>query len=252
MARAKGDSPSLIELPSAPTDEFERRALKRGARLVAGIDEAGRGPLAGPVVAAAVIFDGQDIPSGINDSKKLSATKRQELYDRIFASAHVAIAIASAARIDRMNILRASLWAMGRALAGLPCQADYCLVDGRDLPGELTCPGEAIIGGDRLSVSVAAASIVAKVTRDRLMEAIALSYPAYGFERHRGYGTKFHLAALASNGPCAHHRKSFAPVKRSLTNIAAAPQNAPNLIEFDDRPGEVSSAWTSLRQSNGQ
>ena len=199
-----------------PSDWFEKNARKRGARLVAGIDETGRGPLAGPVVAAAIVFEGQNYPDGLNDSKKLSATRRRQLYDLIVDSGQVSVAVASAARIDRMNILRASLWAMGRALAGLPCRADYVLVDGRDLPPDLPCPGEAIIGGDGLSASIAAASIVAKVTRDRLMEAMGRAYPDYGFERHKGYGTKLHLAALDRHGPCPHHRQSFAPVRLAL------------------------------------
>lgn len=206
-----------------PSDHFERLAQKTGAHFVAGLDEAGRGPLAGPVVAAAVVFDGRDYPDGLDDSKKLSATKRQRLYDIIVNSAHVSVAMASAARIDDMNILRASLWAMSRALAGLPCRPDHALVDGRDLPPGLRCTGEAIIGGDALSASIAAASIVAKVTRDALMKAVGTAYPGYGFERHMGYGTAMHLEALGRRGPCPHHRRSFAPVRTALGKDAIAP-----------------------------
>jgi ribonuclease HII len=216
MPSSNVDSPTLLDLPAAPTDRFERRARRRGARFVAGLDEAGRGPLAGPVVAAAVVFEGRRFPAGLNDSKKLSWAERQRLYDLIVARAHVSVAVSSRARIDRMNILRASLWAMSRALAGLPCRADHVLVDGRDLPPDLTCPGEAIIGGDSLSASIAAASIVAKVTRDRLMAAMGRTFPDYGFERHMGYCTAGHLDALQRHGPCPHHRRSFAPVRIAL------------------------------------
>jgi len=217
MPSSRPDSPALLVLPAEPTDRFERRARRRGARLVAGLDEAGRGPLAGPVVAAAVVFEGrQRVPSGVNDSKKLNRAERERLYDLIVARAHVSVAVSSRARIDRMNILRASLWAMSRALAGLPCRPDHVLVDGRDLPPGLPCPGEAIVGGDSLSASIAAASIVAKVTRDRLMAVMGRTYPDYGFEQHMGYCTARHLDALERHGASPHHRRSFAPVRVAL------------------------------------
>lgn len=216
MSPSKTDSPSLIDLPPEPTDRFEKRARRRGARLIAGVDEAGRGPLAGPVVAAAVVFEDRRYPEGLNDSKKLTAAQRCRLYDLIIERAHVSVALSSRARIDRMSILRASLWAMARALAGLPCRPDHVLIDGRDLPPRLPCPAEAIIGGDGRSATIAAASIVAKVTRDRLMQTMAGSYPDYGFERHMGYGTARHLEALGRHGPCPHHRRSFAPVRIAL------------------------------------
>jgi ribonuclease HII len=212
MVRAT-DSPMLLDLPALPTDHFERRARRRGARLVAGVDEAGRGPLAGPVVAAAVVFTTKRVPEGIDDSKALAAEVRERLYDEIIAVATVSVAVASRARIDRMNILRASLWAMSRAIAGLTCRPDHILVDGRDLPPGLPCPGEALIDGDARSVSIAAASIIAKVTRDRLMARLGLAFPDYGFARHKGYGTAAHLDALGRHGPCPHHRRSFAPVR---------------------------------------
>ena len=199
--------------PTAPTDRYERRARRNGARLVAGVDEVGRGPLAGPVVVAAVVFADRRYPAGLDDSKKLTLRQRERLYAEIFERASVSIAIASRARIDRMNILRASLWAMSRAVAGLPEQPDHVLIDGNQTPPGLACASETIIGGDRLSVSIAAASIVAKVTRDRLMAAIGRAFPDYGFERHMGYSTPAHFAALKEHGPCPHHRQSFAPVR---------------------------------------
>ena len=199
--------------PEAPTDRYERRAKRRGARLVAGVDEAGRGPLAGPVVVAAVVFADRRYPDGLNDSKKLTFAQRERLYEAILKWASVSIAIASRARIDRMNILRASLWAMSRAVAGLSERPDHVLVDGNMEPPGLGSACETMVGGDRLSVSIAAASIVAKVTRDRLMTAIGLAYPDYGFEQHMGYSTPAHFAALRQYGPCPHHRQSFAPVR---------------------------------------
>jgi ribonuclease HII len=216
MPPRKSDSPPLIELPPEPTDRYEKRARRGGAKFIAGVDEVGRGPLAGPVVAAAVVFEGKRPPKGLDDSKRLPPAERERLYELILACAHVSVAVASRERIDRMNILRASLWAMSRALAGLPCRPDHVLVDGRDLPPGLCCPGQAIIGGDGLSVSLAAASIVAKVTRDRLMGEMGRAFPEYGFEQHMGYSTPRHFAALDLHGPCPHHRQSFAPVRGRL------------------------------------
>ncbi|MEJ0012244.1 MAG: ribonuclease HII [Bauldia sp.] len=198
--------------PEPPSDRFERRARRKGARLVAGVDEAGRGPLAGPVVTAAVVFT-RGYPDGLDDSKRLTALQRQALFELILAKGTVSIAIASRARIDRMNILRASLWAMSRAIGGLSCGVDHVLVDGNMLPPDLPCRAEAIVDGDALSVSIAAASIVAKVTRDRLMANVGRAYPNYGFERHMGYSTPEHFEALREHGPCAQHRQSFAPVR---------------------------------------
>ncbi len=198
---------------SRPTDRFEKRARRRGARLIAGVDESGRGPLAGPVVVAAVMFDKRHYPEGIDDCKRVQASERERLFEAVMAAATVSVAIASRARIDRMNILAASLWAMGRAVAGLARRPDHVLVDGNMLPPDLPCAGEAIVGGDGLSVSIAAASIVAKVARDRLMERVGLAFPDYGFERHRGYSTAAHFEALRLHGPCPHHRQSFAPVR---------------------------------------
>ncbi len=185
---APAESPLPLDLPLPPTDRFEKRAKRKGARLVAGVDEAGRGPLAGPVVVAAVVFEGR-VPEGPRRFEKLQPAERERLYDLIVARAVVSVVVASRARVDRMNILRASLWGMSRAVAGLPVRPDHVLVDGNMLPPGLPCPAEAIVGGDALSVSIAAASIVAKVTRDRLMAQIGLAFPGYGFGEHKGYST---------------------------------------------------------------
>jgi ribonuclease HII len=194
-----------------PTFRRERAAIKRGIWPVAGCDEAGRGPLAGPVVAAAVILDPDRVPRGLNDSKKLDQAEREKLYDKICASAEVAVAFAPPARIDRDNILRASLWALAQAVLALPVRPRLVLVDGRDRI-EVGCDCQAVIRGDALVASIAAASIVAKVTRDRLMCQLARAHPGYGFERHMGYGVPQHIAALARLGPTIHHRRSFSPV----------------------------------------
>lgn len=218
-AMADGSDSRPPPPPEPPSDRYERRARRKGARLVAGVDEAGRGPLAGPVVTAAVVFT-RGYPDGLDDSKRLTALQRQALFDLILAKGTVSIAVASRARIDRMNILRASLWAMSRAIAGLSCGADHVLVDGNMLPPDLPCPAEAIVDGDALSVSIAAASIVAKVTRDRLMANVGRAYPNYGFERHMGYSTPEHFSALREHGPCAQHRQSFAPVREQQLILA--------------------------------
>lgn len=190
----------------------ERRLIRGGHGLVAGLDEVGRGPLAGPVVAAAVILDMRRIPKGLGDSKALSAERREELFLEILAGASVGIASVAAAEIDRINIRQATLAAMCRALAALPCRPDAALVDGND-PPPLPCPVETVIKGDASVPSIAAASIVAKVVRDRMMRRLALLHPAYGFTTNVGYSTAAHLAALGREGPCPHHRRSFAPVR---------------------------------------
>ena len=194
-----------------PSFRRERALIKRGIWPVAGCDEAGRGPLAGPVVAAAVILDPDRIPRGIADSKRLIAEEREKLFDKICATAQVSVAVASPSRIDRDNILRASLWALKRAVVALPEAPRHVFVDGRDrLDTECDC--EAVIGGDGIVLSIAAASIVAKVTRDRLMCALAQDCPGYGFEQHKGYAVPEHLDALDRLGPSIHHRSFFAPV----------------------------------------
>lgn len=198
-----------------PDFSLERAALKAGEAPVAGVDEVGRGPWAGPVVACAVVLDPRRVPKGLDDSKRLAAARREALFDEICATAEVSLAFAPPSRIDGHNIRQATLWALAQAVAGLPCRPRLVLVDGNDLP-PLACAGRTIIGGDALVASIAAASIVAKVTRDRLMASLGLAHPGYGFERHMGYGTPEHQAALARLGVCRHHRTSFAPVRARL------------------------------------
>jgi len=208
----------LNEPALRPSFRRESRALSRGIWPVAGCDEAGRGPLAGPVVAAAVVLDPERIPRGLNDSKKLDAQEREKLYDKICASAQVAVAFGSIARIDRDNILRASLWALTRAVKALPVRPQLVFVDGNNRI-DCGCECQAVVSGDALVSSIAAASIVAKVTRDRLMVRLGLAHPGYGFERHMGYSVPEHFEALARLGPSIHHRKSFAPVAEKLAEL---------------------------------
>jgi len=196
-----------------PDYSFETQLMSVGTAPVAGIDEAGRGPLAGPVVVAACILHPSHIPLGLNDSKKLTAAKREALFEQILATSHVSIVSVSALTIDAINIRAATLQGMAQAVRGLAHQPAYALIDGRDVPPNLPCPGEALIKGDARSVSIAAASILAKVTRDRLMARAAEFWPGYGFERHMGYGTEVHLEAIKRLGPCPIHRLSFAPLK---------------------------------------
>ena len=199
-----------------PDFSHEQMLLARGARLVAGVDEAGRGPLAGPVVVAAVRLDPDNIPEGLNDSKKLTAERRDELFEIIMATAEVAVVSAPPSDILLRNIRGATLAAMAKAVCALPRAVDRVLVDGRDVPPALPCPGLALIGGDGRSVSIAAASIVAKVTRDRMCAIMDCDAPHFGFSGHKGYGTAAHLAALDRHGPCRHHRNEFAPVAARL------------------------------------
>ena len=199
---------------TGPDFTIELAALRQGTRHVCGIDEAGRGPWAGPVVAAAVVLDPDCIPEGLNDSKKLTEAKRDALFEPIMRSARVGIGIADVERIDRDNILQATFWAMAEALKQVEGVA-LALVDGNRAPA-LPCPVQTIIEGDGKSLSIAAASIIAKVTRDRIMLAHDVSYPEYGFARHKGYGTPFHQQALRQHGPCPLHRKSFAPIAALL------------------------------------
>ncbi|QLF69548.1 ribonuclease HII [Peteryoungia desertarenae] len=217
-ARTPPDSPRLFDdLPNGPDFSLEEALRRKGVWPVAGTDEAGRGPLAGPVVAAAVILDRDHIPDGLNDSKKLSAKQRDALYEEILKVATVSIASSSPRRIDATDIRKASLDAMQRAVAGLALPAGqsvgHVLTDGRDVPPALPCRGTAVIKGDARSVSIAAASIIAKVIRDRMMERTAALYPSYGFELHAGYGTAMHRAAIAIEGPCPLHRMSFRPLR---------------------------------------
>ena len=211
---------------SPPSFRRERALIKRGLWPIAGCDEAGRGPLAGPVVAAAVVLDPKRIPKGIDDSKRLTAERREELFEEICATSSFAVVYASRERIDRDNILRASLWALARAVAALPEAPQHVFVDGRDRLAT-RCECTAVIGGDGIVMSIAAASIIAKVTRDRLMCALAQDCPGYGFESHKGYAVPEHLEALDRLGPSVYHRSFFAPV------VAAREKHHPSPIPPD-------------------
>jgi ribonuclease HII len=217
-AKPKAQRLPLKEPVLRPSFRRERRAFNSGLWPVAGCDEAGRGPLAGPVVAAAVVLDPGRIPRGLNDSKKLDAEAREALYEKICATAEVAVAFGSIERIDRDNILRASLWALTRAVRSLPVRPKLVFVDG-NIRIDCGCECQAVVSGDALVTSIAAASIVAKVTRDRLMKRLGLAHPGYGFERHMGYSVPEHFEALARLGPSIHHRKSFAPVAAKLAAL---------------------------------
>jgi ribonuclease HII len=212
------------ELPVIPLADFarEKAAHAAGTVPVAGIDEAGRGPLAGPVVVAAVVLDPAAVPDGLADSKLLTAERREALFAAIVASAEVAVASAPPGRIDRDNIRAATLWAMCRAVCALPCRPALALVDGNDIPPGLPCAAEAIVDGDAQVASIAAASIIAKVMRDRLMARIGAACPGYLLEQHKGYATPEHRALLARLGPTRHHRRSFAPVRACVDGGASA------------------------------
>lgn len=200
---------------SGPSFDHERALIAGGIWPVAGIDEAGRGPLAGPLAAAAVILDPSRIPRGLNDSKVLAPRDRERAYQEIMQSAQaVAIAFVSAAEIDAINIREATFSAMRKALRALAIVPRNALIDGNDLPPELPVPAATIIKGDGIVASIAAASIVAKVSRDRMMQQLCRHYPAYGFSEHFGYATKAHLAAIEKHGPCPAHRLSFKPFAR--------------------------------------
>lgn len=187
------------------------------ARLVCGVDEAGRGPLAGPVVAAAVIIDMSNCPQGLNDSKKLDATRREALLAELETCAEIGVGVASVEEIDEINILQATMLAMTRAVANLPRAPHVALIDGNRCPKDLACSSRAVIGGDALALSIAAASIAAKVTRDRMMAELALAHPGYGFEKHMGYSTPEHFDALSRLGASPVHRRSFAPIRKILS-----------------------------------
>lgn len=198
-----------------PNFKHEQQLLET-YRTIAGVDEVGRGPWAGPVTACAVVLDPTSIPDGLNDSKKLTAKRREALFEQILKTADVSLAHVSVEEIDKINILQASLLAMEKAVAGLSTPADFALIDGNKTPKDLTCPSETIIKGDAKSSSIAAASIVAKVTRDRLMVALSQQYPGYGWETNAGYGTKVHQEGLKTLGVTAHHRRSFKPIHKML------------------------------------
>jgi ribonuclease HII len=206
--KTKAASPPPLAI--TPHFDFEREAFACGHRWVAGVDEVGRGPLAGPVGVAAVILDPDDLPEGLDDSKVLPAPVRESLCEIIFAKAlSVSIVFASVEEIDAFNIRGAALRAMARAVAALSLRPDLALIDGRDAPDGLICPARPIIDGDALSMSIAAASIVAKTTRDALMRNLGRDFPAYGFADHVGYATAGHRRALKLSGPSLYHRRSF-------------------------------------------
>lgn len=210
-----------------PTFELEAAEFALAEGLIVGIDEAGRGPWAGPVVSAAVVLDPNRIPQGIDDSKALDPDDRERLYERIAETAlAVGVGIGDVTRIDRDNILAATLWSMQDAVERLGCRPRLALVDGNRAP-RLACETRTIVKGDAKCLSIAAASIVAKVTRDRMMIALARELPGYGFERHKGYGTPEHRAALVRLGLTPHHRRSFRPVQLALSLQDAANETAP-------------------------
>jgi len=197
---------------SGPDYSFEAAATAP----VCGVDEAGRGPWAGPVVAAAVILNPADIPEGLNDSKKLTAKRREALFDEINARAKVGTGITEVAEIDEINILNATYLAMRRAIDALPQPPAHALIDGNRLPPDLPCTAETIVKGDGRSLSIAAASIIAKVTRDRIMVALAQQFPGYGWEKNAGYGVPAHQEGLKRLGVTPHHRVSFKPIHKML------------------------------------
>ncbi|MEY8828678.1 ribonuclease HII [Sedimentitalea sp. XS_ASV28] len=201
---------------STPDNSLELAARARGHRRIAGVDEVGRGPLAGPVTAAAVVLDLDAVPGGLNDSKKLSPKVRAVLNQELHRVAEVSIAHASVEEIDRLNILRASHLAMERAVAALSPAPDFLLIDGNLIPCGLSIPAEAVIKGDARSVSISAASIVAKIARDRIMVDLAQQHPGYGWETNAGYPSKRHRDALQNLGVTPHHRRSFKPVHNIL------------------------------------
>jgi len=203
---------------ASPHFRHERKLMRAGLWPVAGVDEAGRGPLAGPVSAAAVILDPRKLPRGIDDSKKLSSAARNELFDLICARAlAIGVGLASVEEIDRLNIRNATFLAMRRALGALAKPPVHALIDGNASPRDLFCTVQTIVKGDAISLSIAAASIIAKVTRDRLMERLDEICPHYGFKNHMGYSAPAHLAALKAHGPSPWHRRSFAPVRAAET-----------------------------------
>jgi ribonuclease HII len=215
MTSRVSDSPYLFDLPAKPDFSMELRLIKAGHRIIAGTDEAGRGPLAGPVVAAAVVFDPDNLPIGIDDSKRLTKARREAAFEEVLRKAKaVAFASCCADEIDAVNILRASLNAMTRAVRALSIQADHVLADGRDVPPDLPCLATALVKGDQRSLSIAAASIIAKVMRDRMMAAAHHVRPHYGFGSNQGYGAAAHMQAIISHGPVARlHRMTFSPLK---------------------------------------
>lgn len=203
-------------MTTGPDDSLETALRAQGYLRIAGVDEVGRGPLAGPVTAAAVVLDLTAVPEGLNDSKKMTARRRDALADTLQTCADVSVAHATVAEIDDLNILKASHLAMVRAVQGLATPPDALLIDGNLIPANLTIPAQAIVKGDARSVSIAAASIVAKVCRDKIMVELAQQHPGYGWETNAGYPSKSHKLALQNLGVTPHHRRSFRPVHNIL------------------------------------
>ena len=201
---------------AVPTFDLEAELMDELRGPIVGVDEAGRGPWAGPVVVAAVILNPDRIPEGLNDSKVLTAEAREDRYAEIMATCCVSIVIGHVRRIDRDNILQATMWGMRTAYRGLQTPAAMTLIDGNIVPKRFPCKASALVGGDGRSVSIAAASIVAKVTRDRLMVKLAKRYRRYGWESNKGYGTPEHARAIKTHGVCTHHRRSFSPIELAL------------------------------------
>ncbi len=201
--------------------DLETKLRISGKEIIAGIDEVGRGPWAGPVTACAVILDPNNIPDGLNDSKVLTAKRREQLFDLIMDSAQVSCVHVEVTEIDQVNILQATFRAMERAVSHLPIP-NHILVDGNKLPPNLPSPATAIVKGDAKSVSIAAASIIAKVTRDRLMSDLSEVYPGYGWEKNAGYGTKMHQLGLLNHGVTPHHRRSFKPIHNILYSASTS------------------------------
>ncbi|WP_108681441.1 ribonuclease HII [Methyloceanibacter sp. wino2] len=213
------ESPSRPQA-SLPTFDLETEMMDLHGVPVAGVDEAGRGPWAGPVVVAAVVLNPDRIPEGLNDSKLLTPQAREDRYEEIVASARVSVVIGQVGRIDRDNILQATLWGMRTAFRSLEIAQAAALIDGNAVPKRFPGTARAVIGGDGKSLSIAAASIVAKVTRDRLMVKLAKRYRGYGWENNKGYGTPEHASGIERHGVCPHHRRSFAPIQRILATRA--------------------------------
>jgi len=199
-----------------PDFSFEQAVISTGANRVVGVDEVGRGPLCGPVTAAAVWLDPRHMPVGLQDSKRLSARARTAMAAQIRAQAAIGVGHATPAEIDELNILQATFLAMRRAIAGLNIAPDHLLIDGNRLPKDLPCSAQAVVRGDGRCMSIAAASIIAKTTRDAIMADLALKYPGYGWEKNAGYPTKCHLNAIAQLGPTPEHRRSFKPLRKIL------------------------------------
>ena len=200
---------------AGPSRDAERRCWSAGKKIVCGVDEAGRGPLAGPVVAAACVFPEDLVIDAINDSKQMTEEEREEVYEELMANDQVikSVCVIDHERIDEINILEANMQAMTKSVEGLSTRADWVLIDGNRIPPPLVDRAEAIVKGDAKSVCIAAASVLAKVTRDRMMLKIHDEFPAYGFDQHKGYGVKAHMDAIHKHGPCPYHRKTFAPMK---------------------------------------